>query len=80
MYFIAASIRQKCKYEFGYKFNAEHMGIQKIVLPIDADGRPDYSFMRDYMRWVEWRMLAVYGKYLGIRIANIVKGPSSRAT
>ncbi len=53
--------RQKSKYTYGYKFNANRMIRQKILLPITADGTPDYEYMEKYARAV---MYQKYTKYL----------------
>ena len=45
---------QKVKYTYGYKFNEQRMHQQKINLPVDEFGNPDYEFMREYMRWIEY--------------------------
>lgn len=43
-------LQQKVKYAYGYKFNATRMKRQKIVLPVDKDGTPNYSYMKEYMQ------------------------------
>lgn len=51
---------QKKKFCYGYKFNASRMARQKIMLPVRRDGKPDYEFMRDYMKQCERRRLIAY--------------------
>lgn len=41
---------QKKKYTYGYKFNSNRMNRQKIFLPINKLGKPDYSYMKKYMQ------------------------------
>lgn len=48
--FLKASIlKQKSKYAYGYKFNAERMRRQIILLPVNEDGDPDWEFMGAYI-------------------------------
>ena len=59
--FIKQSIlMQKCKYEYGYKFNGERMKRQKIMLPITSSSTPDYAFMAKYMKGMELKQLKAY--------------------
>jgi len=53
-------LRQKNKYEYGYKFNETRMKRQKIMLPVTSSGLPDYAFMEAYMRDLETRKKRAY--------------------
>lgn len=53
-------LQQKSKYEYGYKFNGERMKRQKILLPVNSTGKPDYIFMANYMRQKEKQLLSQY--------------------
>ncbi len=57
-------LKQKQKYEYGYKFNGERMKEQIILLPICDNGNPDYNFMKEYMKQVEKKLLTRYKNYL----------------
>lgn len=50
-------LQQKCKYEYGYKFNEQRMLRQTILLPVDETGKPDWNFMETFMRKLETRLL-----------------------
>ena len=50
-------LKQKAKYQYGYKFNAERMKRQYIMLPATPNGTPDYAYMDAYMRQLEVRQL-----------------------
>lgn len=50
-------IKQKSKFMYGYKFNAERMQRQKIMLPITEEGMPDYNFMEGFMKQIERKVL-----------------------
>lgn len=53
-------LQQKSKYEYGYKFNGERMKRQKIILPINSAGEPDYDYMEQYMQYKEITKLKEY--------------------
>ena len=55
-----AILNQKVKYEYGYKFNGERMRRQKIMLPIDVNGNPDYAYMERFMMEKEASILNEY--------------------
>ncbi len=53
---------QKDKYNYAYKWSVGiRMMRSKILLPITADGQPDYAFMEQYIKAVMFRK---YKKYL----------------
>jgi hypothetical protein len=58
-------LKQKIKYEYGYKFNEERMKRQKIMLPVNSHGNPDYEYMEQYMRIKERESIERYLRYLG---------------
>lgn len=53
-------LQQKTKYAYGYKFNAQRMSRQTILLPATSDGEPDYDFMEAYMRNLESEQITRY--------------------
>lgn len=62
LFLKVAILRQKAKYEYGYKFNEEHMRRQSLLLPAKADGQPDYAHMEAVMRRKEAEQLARYAR------------------
>ncbi len=38
------------KYGYGYKFSQKRISRQKIMLPIDSKGNPNWQFMEDYVK------------------------------
>lgn len=49
--FLSMMIKQqKSKYQYGYKFNGQRMKAQKILLPINDNGTPDWRFIHDYVK------------------------------
>lgn len=61
-----AILKQKCKYMYGYKFNENRMTKQKIMLPVNSKGEPDYKFMDDYMKYLEQKKLLEYLDYINL--------------
>jgi hypothetical protein len=59
--FVAQQItRQKGKYGYGYKMGTARLKRQKIMLPINENNEPDYVFMENYMRNLEYKKLSEY--------------------
>lgn len=69
LFLKAIILRQKAKYQYGYKFNEGRMKQQKILLPITKDGEPDYKFMENYAKGIEVRQLTSYVSYLSQNLA-----------
>lgn len=53
---------QKDKYGYGYKMGTGRIKRQKILLPINKKGEPDYVFMENYIKKLEHDMLTKYLK------------------
>jgi hypothetical protein len=53
-------LKQKGKYQYGYKFNGKRMNKQKIMLPLNGDKNPDFAFMENFMKKVEFLKLKMY--------------------
>jgi len=68
LFIKSAILKQKCKFEYGYKFNGERMARQHIMLPATEDGRPDFDYMERKMRAVEARQLR---QYISSRLTQI---------
>ena len=58
-------LKQKSKFEYGYKFNGERMKRQQILLPVTNSGEPDYAFMSAYMKRIEYEIRQRYIDYIG---------------
>lgn len=59
--FVKAQIlKQKTKYQYGYKFNGARMNRQKIMLPVNDQNEPDYDYMENYMKQLEYKKLNEY--------------------
>ncbi|WP_265578458.1 restriction endonuclease subunit S [Streptococcus ruminantium] len=57
-------LSQKVKYAYGYKFNGERMKRQKIMLPVDDSGHPNYYYMKSYMQKQELEQIFKILNYL----------------
>ena len=55
-------LQQKSKYNYGYKFNAQRMARQKIMLPVNKKNMPDYVYMEQYIKNQMIRMYSSYAK------------------
>ena len=66
--FIKVSIlKQKTKFEYGYKFNGERMTRQHIMLPSNEDGTPNFDYMEQKMQLIEKHQLQ---KYIATRLKS----------
>lgn len=61
LFFVAIFAQQKVKYSYGYKFKEQRMLRQKLMLPVDDAGEPDYAYMEQYAKNM---MLRKYRQYL----------------
>ncbi len=68
LFLKAAILKQKSKYQYGYKFSGERMNRQKIVLPATTEGTPDFQYMENYMQYREYEILQ---KYTTERLDNL---------
>lgn len=60
--FIARAVRQTCsKYTYGHMGNKDSIKRERIMLPIDDSGKPDYEYMEQYAKNM---MLRKYKQYL----------------
>ena len=51
------------KYSFNREINDERIKREKIILPITADGQPDFAFMSSFMQQVEQDILGTTLRY-----------------
>lgn len=59
----AISSSSNGKYGYGYKFSQSRIKKQKVLLPVNTKGEPDYAFMESYMRQKETELLKRYFEY-----------------
>ena len=69
--FIAVQITaQREKYSYGYKMGTARLMRQKILLPVDETGQPDYAFMEKFIRSHEQRLINEYISYLSHKLRS----------
>lgn len=61
LFFTSVFTQQRSKYSYGYKFNEQRMLRQKLMLPVNNSGEPDYKYMEQYSKNM---MLKKYKQYL----------------
>ena len=52
------------KYSYNYKRRFLRLQNEKLMLPVNEDGEPDYIFMEKYMRQIEEKLLKLYQEYI----------------
>ena len=43
-------MRKLSKFNYGYKFSQERIRKQKVIMPINENGEPDYKYMEEYTK------------------------------
>jgi len=64
-------LKQKDKYQYGYKFNGKRLIRQKVMLPVDSENRPDWQFMEDYTKAVIDKKKAKYIEYCRKKLGGL---------
>ena len=67
--FIATMVeRLQVKYSFNREINDIRINKEKVLLPVDEQGKPDYDFMERYIREREQRIIQDYIEFIGNNI------------
>lgn len=71
-------LKQKSKYQYGYKFNEKRLSRQKIMLPSLNESEPNWQFMEDYTKALTDKKKATYielclNELAKLKPKNIVK-------
>ena len=53
MFLISCIEKQRVCFTYARKWRPKRMVKSRLMLPVNADGRPDWDFMEQYMRNVE---------------------------
>ena len=64
LFFVSIFAKQKTKYNYGYKFNAQRMKRQMLMVPIKENGTPDYEYMEQYAKNLMYKKYNQYLSYL----------------
>lgn len=61
--FIVTSLKQhKSKYSYSFTINSTRLKKQKIMLPVNDNKEPDYDYMENYIKQLEYKKLIEYLK------------------
>lgn len=62
IYLFIATIASRLseKYSFNREIKDSRLKREKIMLPINDNGEPDYEYMEEYMRSIEYRLISRY--------------------
>ena len=70
--FLATMVsRLNEKYSFNREINDQRIKKEKVLLPINFKGKPDYAFMENYMKQKETELLQKYENYVSFSEQNI---------
>ncbi|WP_288680199.1 restriction endonuclease subunit S [uncultured Brachyspira sp.] len=58
------------KYGYGYKFSQNRIKKQIIKLPVNSKGQPNWEFMENFMRKIEYKKLNIYLDYIKNKTAT----------
>ena len=64
LFFVVAQDMIEHKYSHGYKRNKEHLSGDKVMLPVNELGEPDYKYMEQYTKNLLIRKYQQYLAYL----------------
>ena len=74
LFIVQCINHNKLKFNFGYKAFSDRIKRQKILLPIDNNGEPDYTFMCNFMKKIEIEHVKKITNYLTkIEISDFYK-------
>ena len=65
-------LQQKSIFGYLYKFNAERMSKQRLLVPIDDDGEPDYDYMEQYAKNMMLKKYKQYLAFLAFCLLNVL--------
>ena len=60
----------KSKYSYGYAASSTRLKNQRIQLPVDDNGQPDYDFMERYIYSHEQRLIRAYVEQISARVCG----------
>lgn len=70
--FIARAVQQTCsKYSYGNMGNKDSINRERVMLPVDDKGKPDYAYMTLYSTEVRGRMLMRYKNFIAEQLSQL---------
>lgn len=52
--------KQEDKYNYGYIRNDKRLRKEKVLLPVNSKNEPDYEYMEQYIKYLEYQKLSAY--------------------
>lgn len=71
LFFVAAQDMIEDKYSHGYKRNQQQLRGDKVMLPVDDKGNPDYAYMTLYSTKVRGGMLMRYKNFIAGQLSQL---------
>lgn len=71
LFFTRVILQNKSKYSFGRKAFSNKISKDKILLPIDNEGNPDWQFMEDCVRELEQLKVNKYVEYVQNKLESL---------
>jgi len=71
LFFVAAQDMIEDKYSHGYKRNQQHLRGDKVMLPVDDKGKPDYAYMTLYSTEMRGGMLMRYKNFIAGQLSQL---------
>ena len=72
-FIVSALDKNRIIYNYGYKRTENRLKNEIIYLPINEQGKPDYVFMEQYIRYIEESKKTQYLEIAKIRLASMKK-------
>ena len=60
LFMTTVADRVRGKYNFGYKRSGERLKKESILLPTTSNGQPDYEYMEQYIKKIEYQKLRAF--------------------
>src|SRR3990167_5723500 len=73
VYLFISSISKRLseKYSFNREINDKRIQREKIILPTNLKGEPDYAFMEEFARQIEKKKIISFKRYIASRIEEV---------
>ena len=70
LFLIPIIKRFSFKYAYGYQLSTSILKAQKLQLPVNSKGQPNWEFMENFMRKIEYKKLNIYLDYIKNKTAT----------
>ena len=69
-FFVVAQDKIKAKYSHGHKRSAERLKSDRVMLPVDTDGNPNWSYMEKYEKRLRLKKLNTSRRFLDEQLST----------